>query len=237
MALSITVAQLAVELRISADPNTDPPEPYLTLLTRQRHVADAIITEYAASAPGNLQDEAAVRYIGYLLDRPTSYAGTAYADVFRHSGAQNVLAPYHEIETIFLDGLAPSIPFGGGSNIPVVVVPSHPVHPGVHNRYIGWSDTPVVDMATLLAGALFTTDRLTVPARVANGYLWFAVDSLIGYPDSLIRGANPTNQLPFYQRQAGVLTDGMVDYIVGLNPNLLNPTSVMNTIVTLGYGP
>ena len=69
----------------------------------------------------------------------------------------------------------------------------------------------------------------------ANGYLWFAVDSAIGYPGSLIRGANPTNQLPAYQRQAGVLSDGSVDYIVGLNPNpMLNPLNVMNTVVTLG---
>ena len=233
MAIGITVAQLAVELRISADPNTDPPEPYRTLLTRQRHVADTIIDEYAPAAPGNIQDEAAVRYIGYVLDRPTSYAGTAYSDVFRHSGAMNVLAPYHDVESIFLDGLGPSTPVA--STPDAVIVPSHPVHPGTHNRYIGWSDDIVVTPAELLAGAVFTTDRLTVPERIANGYLWFAVDNAVGYPDSLIRGANPTNQLPFYQRQAGLVLAEGVNYIVGVNANLLNPLNVQDTVVTLGY--
>ena len=102
--------------------------------------------------------------------------------------------------------------------------PSHPVHTGTHNRYVGWSDDVVIAAADLQNAAVFTTDVLTIPARVANGYLWFAVDDDIGYPDSLIFSTNQvTNQISFYEERANPITFGGVDYVVGINPNLLNP--------------
>ena len=116
------------------------------------------------------------------------------------------------------------------------LTPSHPVHTGTHNRYVGWSDDVVIAAADLQNAAVFTTDVLTIPARVANGYLWFAVDDDIGYPDSLIFSTNQvTNQISFYEERANPITFGGVDYVVGINPNLLNPAHLGGATMTLGY--
>ena len=68
-------AQLAVELRISADPiAVDPPEPYRTLLTRQLPCCRHDDRGIRASGPRecSANPEAAVRWIGYGTgnDRP-----------------------------------------------------------------------------------------------------------------------------------------------------------------------
>lgn len=116
------------------------------------------------------------------------------------------------------------------------LVPSHPVHPGDHRRYLGWSDDTSIAPVDLQGAAVFTSDVLTIPSRTANGYLWFAVDEDPGYPDSLIVSTNPvTNQLAFYQRQSGALLFGSANYIVGVNPNLLNPARLVGARITLGY--
>ena len=76
----------------------------------------------------------------------------------------------------------------------------------------------------LQSAAVFTADVLTIPARVANGYLWFAVDDDIGYPDSLIFSTNQvTNQISFYEERANPINFGGVDYVVGINPKLAQP--------------
>ena len=118
---------------------------------------------------------------------------------------------------------------------PSIIVPSHPVHPGTHNRYIGWSDDTLVNVGELIGAAVFTSDVLTIPSRSANGYLWFSVDEDPGYPDSLAFQGNPTNQLPFYLEQMGPLHLNGVDYVVGLNPNLLRPANLVGKTITLGY--
>ena len=132
-------------------------------------------------------------------------------------------------------GLTPS---GGGATPetpPSIIVPSHPVHPGTHNRYIGWSDDTMVNVGELIGAAVFTSDVMTIPSRSVNGYLWFSVDEDPGYPDSLAFQGNPTNQLPFYLEQMGPLHLNGVDYVVGLNPNLLSPANLVGKTITLGY--
>ena len=127
-------------------------------------------------------------------------------------------------------------PSGAGE---LIIVPSHPVHPGTHTRYVGWVDDILSDVteAEILAGNSASTDVLAIPPRATNGYLWFAVPQSIGYPGSLIIGVNPTNQLSAFQQQAGLVDINGDDFLVGVNPNLLNPSAVAGQNMTLGYGP
>ena len=77
---------------------------------------------------------------------------------------------------------------------------------------------------------------LTIPARTANGHLWFAVDEDVGFPDSLIVSTNPvSNQLAFYQERVVPVMFAGVDYVVGVNPNLLSPANLVGETITLGY--
>ena len=116
------------------------------------------------------------------------------------------------------------------------LAPSHPVHVGTHRRYLGWSDDVTIGPADFTSAAVFTTDVLTIPARTAAGYLWFSVDEDVGYPDSLIVSTNRvTNQISAYQEEIGAVMFAGLGYIVGVNPNLLNPDHLVGETVTLGY--
>ena len=190
MVMSITIGDLAFELRLSGDPDTAPaPGIVATLARRRAHIAKRIEL-YAPNAPDEAKVEAAIRYIGYSFDTPTASAGTAFADAFRNSGAMIELADWHIPFALSLDAVAgiaaAAVPDTG-------LTPSHPVHTGTHNRYVGWSDDVVIAAADLQNAAVFTSDVLTIPARVANGYLWFAVDDDVGYPDSLFYFDEPGN--------------------------------------------
>ena len=230
--MGLTIGELAFELRLSGAPDTAPAPGIVSALARRRtHIAKRIEL-YAPTAPDEAKVEAAIRYIGYSFDSPTAAAGTAFADAFRNSGAMAELAYWRVPVVIDLD----TVTADDGAEPETGLNPSHPVHTGTHNRYVGWSDDVVIAAADLQNAAVFTTDVLTIPARVANGYLWFAVDDGIGYPDSLIISTNQvTNQISAYQERANPITFGGVDYVVGINPNFLNPAHVGGATMTLGY--
>ena len=117
-----------------------------------------------------------------------------------------------------------------------VLVPSHPVHVGTHRRYLGWSDDVSIGALDFTTAAVFTSDVLRVPARTANGYLWFATDEDVGFPDSLIVSTNPvSNQITFYREGVVPVMFAGVDYVLGVNPNLLNPARLVGATITLGY--
>jgi len=65
---------------------------------RLRRVAMAIVDREAPNAPQVLKDEACIRIAGYLFDMPQAHRGAAFANVFRNSGAQHLLAPYKPIK-------------------------------------------------------------------------------------------------------------------------------------------
>ena len=213
-------------MRISADPTVAPSEPILGILTGILATAKGEVEGYAPAAPEEPQNEATIRMAGWLYESSPLTQGNP----FIHSGARALLARYHTSAPVNT-GIVPS-PVGVTETI---IVPSHPVNPGNHKRYIGWSDDVVVTQAELDVAVSFNSDVLTVPARVANGYLWFSVPDSEGYPDSLIRQGNPTNQISFFTQQAGTLTAEGDDYLAGLNPNLLNPTNLSGRTITLGY--
>ena len=94
MALNISVPGLASALRIQVSPTADVPEPYLSMLTRQRAVAQGLIEAFADGAPDDVKDEAAVRLVGYLIDQAPT--GAQSQNPIRHSGALSLLSPYAE---------------------------------------------------------------------------------------------------------------------------------------------
>lgn len=88
MALSIEIIRRAV--RADADTDTD------AELTRLQGVAVAYVAKVPklSGIPEAVVDEAALRLIAYLYDRPAAATGTSYAAAFRNSGAAEALGPW-----------------------------------------------------------------------------------------------------------------------------------------------
>lgn len=85
--MAVTLAQLAVSLRLITD-LTETIDPAVSLvLTRLDGVADAVIAQQIPNAPDAIKDECKVRFVAYLYDAPTSGQGLAYANAWRNSGA------------------------------------------------------------------------------------------------------------------------------------------------------
>ena len=196
---------------------------------------EALIEDYANAAPDDVKNEAAIRMVGYLYDAPPANPSRNIStpeSSFRNSGALALLSRWHSLEYARVDGptdVPVSIP---ESNIN----PSHPVHPGTHYRYMGWSDNGIIDQAELDAAARFTSDVLTVPNRATAGYVFFAVDASVGYPDSAMLDGNPTNQINNFLQQAGTLTRDMETVVIGVSTAELT-AGISGRTWTLGYTP
>ena len=96
MPLTLTTAELAAAIRLTADAAVPPPEPQLTILHRQLRVAESEIDGYAFAAPDDTKAEAAIRMIGYLYDAPNTALNNApQANPFRLSGAMALLHRWH----------------------------------------------------------------------------------------------------------------------------------------------
>ena len=229
MPLTLTVAELAAAVRITASATTPPAEPQLSILHRQLRVAESEIEGYAPDAPDDTKDEAAILMVGYLYDAPPVQRNPV--TVFTLSGAKALLARWHSIVSAL-----------GGASVGVAVIPesglnpSHPVHPGSHYRYMGWIDSGAVDQAALDAAARFTSDVLTVPNRATAGYVFFAVEESVGYPDSALLDGNPTNQITNFIQQAGTLSRDGETVVLGVSTAEQTPL-LAGRMWTLGYGP
>ena len=92
MAVTVTVAELAVSLRIIAEVDGAIDPAVAAVLTRHRAAAVALVEHYAPLAPAAVQDEAATRVVGYLHDAPAGIVRTV--NVARASGATALLAPW-----------------------------------------------------------------------------------------------------------------------------------------------
>ena len=222
--MALTVAELSAALRITADSNSPPAEPQLGILHRQLVAARAEVTGYASGAPEEVQDEAAIRMIGYYYDRPDA------SNPFILSGAKAMLTRWHGLVSARVGdaiAVAPAVPETG-------LNPSHPVHVGTHFRYAGWSDNGIIDQAELAAAAQFTGDVLTVPNRATNGYFFFGVDEVPGYPDSILLDGNPTNQITNFLEQTAQLTREGNTVIIGISTADLS-AALSGRTWTLGY--
>ena len=68
-----------------------PAEPINGILTRYLATATALVEDYAAGAPENIQNTAASMIVGYLYDAPVSQ-GARFANALANSGAQLLLS-------------------------------------------------------------------------------------------------------------------------------------------------
>ena len=91
----ITVNELGVALRLTADPTSAPSASDTAILTRLLAVAVDLIENATQGAPENIENEAIVRCVAYLYDvAPGQRGGTQYADVYKNSGASALLKRY-----------------------------------------------------------------------------------------------------------------------------------------------
>lgn len=88
MAVTLTVSELAAALR--AGDSTDE----TAILTRLLAAATATIEHVADGAPEAIQNEACVRFAGYLYDQPNAGRGMAWSSAMRSSGALALVAPW-----------------------------------------------------------------------------------------------------------------------------------------------
>ena len=225
--MALTTAQIAVALRITADPNIAPAEPLLSILHRQLQTAVSLVDLYAPAAPEHIRDEAAIRLTGYLYEMAPT--GNVSQSPIRHSGALPLLSPYH----------VPT-PMNTGSPLAPIAIPETPINPyipphtGTHYRYIGWSDDQTVSQVELDGAARFDSDILMSPALAVSGYLFIGTPQDIGYPDSILIDGNSTNLVGAFARQTGFLVRDMENVVFLITNQEQAPLSG-NRTWTLGY--
>ena len=93
--MALTDGQVALALRLIGDPSETIDASIQPIIERQRLAAKELVTRYAAGAPLRVREEACLRVVGYLFDRPPEYSSRGYSALF-HSGAQALLMPWRE---------------------------------------------------------------------------------------------------------------------------------------------
>ncbi len=96
MAVDLTVAQLAVALRIIASESDTIPDGQTAVLTRVLAVAKAHVERDAPLAPTAVQNEAAIRAAAYAYDSDPSDE-RRIRSMMLHSGAAGILAPWRSL--------------------------------------------------------------------------------------------------------------------------------------------
>ena len=92
MAVNLTVAQLATELRVG-----DTPEETAMVTRLLAYCTEAVSKHLGtvySTTPDSVVNEAVIRLAGYQFDRPYAPRGTGYAKALANSGAGAILLPY-----------------------------------------------------------------------------------------------------------------------------------------------
>ena len=105
--MAVTVGQLAVELRIVTDPESDIPDGQEAIITRLLATAVRTIQDRASGAPQDLKDQAVIVLASYLYDRPSAAAGAGFSNAWLNSGAESILSRYVVRRATVLDTTAP----------------------------------------------------------------------------------------------------------------------------------
>ena len=92
--MAVTLADLAVDLRITTNPEDTIEPGQIVILTRLLAVAETLISERASSAPDTLKDSAVISLASYMYDRPSAGAAGRYANCWVNSGAASLLSNY-----------------------------------------------------------------------------------------------------------------------------------------------
>ena len=102
MPVTITRAQLAVELRLAPTSTTTLTVDESFTVDRLLGATTAQVELYAPDAPDDVLNECVVRLAGWMHDSPP---GRAHADGMGLSGAKALLAPYHQRLSVATDGV------------------------------------------------------------------------------------------------------------------------------------
>ena len=92
--MAVTLADLAVDLRLITNPEDTIEPGQIIILTRLLAAAETLVSERASGAPDALKDSAVISLASYLYDRPTAGAAGRYANAFVNSGAASLLSNY-----------------------------------------------------------------------------------------------------------------------------------------------
>ena len=92
--MAVTLADLAVDLRLITNPEDTIEPGQIVILTRLLAVAETLVSERAAGAPEALKDSAAILLASYLYDKPTAGQSGRYANSWVNSGAASLLSNY-----------------------------------------------------------------------------------------------------------------------------------------------
>ena len=68
------------------------------IVARMLPAAQTLVEKHAPHAPESIQEEAIYRLVSYWFDQPNAHRGAAFANAFRNSGAQAILAPYRVLK-------------------------------------------------------------------------------------------------------------------------------------------
>ena len=114
MAFDLTNNQVAVAIRVSTDPNTDPPVAIKTALDCLIAAGKERIMRYAPTAPTAINDAALIRLVGFLYDAEAG--DPRNTDPLMSSGAAALLSPwrFHGIGILEESGAAAVIEPGSG---------------------------------------------------------------------------------------------------------------------------
>ena len=95
MSVTLTLGQLANQVRVSVTASTsDVPPYYRSILLPNLAAATKMIESRAPDAPEDAQNKAAVMIVGYWLESPPAAAQRFGFNAWLHSGAAQVLAPF-----------------------------------------------------------------------------------------------------------------------------------------------
>ena len=173
----LSLDRMRSELRI-------PDNSHDTLLTEQIHSALAYIGEVTARGAGDL-DHPSLKAAGVVLVRRLYDGG---GEIKPTAAFWALLAPFKSYlpgkSTARLDPVA-----------------------GDHTRFFGWSDKRAIETTEFSGASTSTTNEGTLPTRVSDGYIWFAVPEAAGYPASLHIDAGSVDQIGVFVRQAGTVDD------------------------------
>ena len=92
--MAVSLADLAVDLRVITNPEDTIEPGQIVILTRLLAVAETLVSERAAGAPEALKDSAVISLASYLYDKPTAGAAGRFANSWVNSGAASVLSNY-----------------------------------------------------------------------------------------------------------------------------------------------
>ena len=95
MSVTLTLGQLANQVRVSVTSSTsDVPPYYATILAPNLAAATRLIESRAPNAPEEAQNKAAVMIVGYWMDAAPTNPQRFGFNAWLHSGAAQVLAPF-----------------------------------------------------------------------------------------------------------------------------------------------